>query len=296
MREAIGKFLVYLEDSQGRAQNTLLAYRADLLQMARVLASQRVGPIAPEDFTRESLQGYVNWVTAQAYRPSTVSRKMAAMRCFLEYLSQVERRCEHVLIQDLRSPPTPRRYPRILTQEEVEALLKAPLASKTARGMRDAAILAVLYATGMRAAELISLQLSDVFLERGKIRKPLSREVHLSLGEAEYPLRAYLDQGRPCLLKTQEQQALFLNQRGHRLSRQGLWLVVKRWASALAMGDEVSPHTLRHTLANHLLCKGVNTREVQRVLGLSSPTAIRLIRLAALPAEDGARVGSIPHG
>ncbi len=292
MKETISKFLVYLEDHQGRAQNTLLAYRTDLLQMERVLASQQIGPVSPDDFTKERLQGYVDWLTDQDYRPATVSRKMAALRSFLEYLSQVERRCEHSLIQDLKPPPTPRRRPRVLSLEEVEALLMAPLASRTPRGLRDGAILAVLYATGMRAAELVALQVSDVSLERGMIRKPSRFGMRLPLGAAEDPLRLYMSEGRPSLLRSQEEQALFLNQRGRRLSRQGLWLVVKRWASALALGDEVSPHTLRHTLANHLLAKGVGTREVQRVLGLSSPTAIRLIRLAT---EEGGKVESIPQ-
>jgi integrase/recombinase XerD len=182
-----------------------------------------------------------------------------------------------------------------LSQEEVDMLMQAPLASKSARGLRDGAIMAVLYATGMRAAELVALQVSDVSLEQGMIRKPSRFGMRLPLGVAQDPLRSYMYEGRPNLLKTHDEQALFLNQRGHRLSRQGLWLVVKRWASALALGDEVSPHTLRHTLANHLLAKGVKTREVQRVLGLSSPTAIRLIRMASLSREEGDTVESIPQ-
>lgn len=295
MKEAIGKFIAHLDDCQGRAQNTLLAYRADLLQMEKVLASQHVGPISPEGFTRDRLEGYVNWLTGQEYRPATISRKMAALRCFLEYLSQVERRCEHSLIQDLKPPPSPRRRPRVLSHEEVEVLLQAPLSSKTARGLRDGAILAVLYATGMRAAELVALQVSDANLEECMIRKPSRFGIQLPLGVAEDPLRLYLVEGRPSLVKTYEEEALFLNQRGRRLSRQGLWLVVKRWASALGFGDDVSPHTLRHTLANHLLSKGVSAREVQRVLGLSSPTAIRLIRVATPSGNDGARVEAIPQ-
>lgn len=295
MKEAIDKFLVYLEDHRGRAQNTLLAYRADLVQMEKVLASQHIVAVSPDEFTKEMLEGYVEWLTEQDYRPATVSRKMAALRSFLEYLSQVERRCDHSLIQDLKPPPTPRRSPRVLSQEEVDMLMQAPLASKSASGLRDGAIMAVLYATGMRAAELVALQVSDVSLEQGMIRKPSKFGMRLPLGVAQDPLRSYMYEGRPNLLKTHDEQALFLNQRGRRLSRQGLWLVVKRWASALALGDEVSPHTLRHTLANHLLAKGVKTREVQRVLGLSSPTAIRLIRMASLSREDGGTVESIPQ-
>jgi integrase/recombinase XerD len=295
MKEAIENFLTYLEHSQGRAQNTLLAYRADLLQMDDVLASQHVGPVTPESFTRDMMDGYIGWLTQRGYRPATVSRKMAALRSFLEYLSQVERRCEHSLVHGLKPPPTPRRRPRILSRAEVTELLQAPTESRTPRGLRDAAILAVLYATGMRAAETVALQVTNVDFEQGMIRKPNVFGMHLPLGVAEEPLRLYLLEGRPSLLKVQEEQALFLNQRGRRLSRQGLWLVVKRWASALALGDDVSPHTLRHTLANHLLGEGKTTQEVQRVLGLSSPTAIRLIRVATPSREEGAGSESIPQ-
>jgi integrase/recombinase XerD len=295
MKEAIAKFLTYLEHSQGRAHNTLMAYRADLLQMEDVLATQHVGPVAPEGFSRDLLEGYVNWLTTQGYRPATVSRKMAALRSFLEYLSQVERRCDRSLIHGLKPPPTPRRRPRILSKNEIDRLLQAPLGSRKPRGLRDAAILALLYATGMRAAETVALDVSDIDFEQGMVRKPMSFGERLPLGIAEEPLRLYLLEGRPSLMKMQDEQALFLNQRGRRLSRQGLWLVVKRWASALALGDEVSPHTLRHTLANHLLGEGLSTQEVQRVLGLSSPTAIRLIRVATPLREEGAGSESVPQ-
>lgn len=217
------------------------------------------------------------------------------MRSFLEYLSQVERRCDHSLIHGLKPPPTPRRRPHILSQDEVDELLQVPMESRTPRGLRDAAILAVLYATGMRAAETVALQISDVDFEQGVVRKPMGFGMQMPLGVAEEPLRLYLLEGRPSLYKVQDEQALFLNQRGRRLSRQGLWLVVKRWASALALGDDVSPHTLRHTLANHLLSEGKSTQEVQRVLGLTSPTAIRLIRVATPSREEGAGSGSIPE-
>jgi integrase/recombinase XerD len=295
MKRCILDFIVYLDVRKGRAKNTLLAYQADLTQMVDVVSSQLGTEVHPEDISKDCLKAYVDWLTHRDFRPATVSRKMAALRCFLEYISLVERRCEHSLIDNLKPPPAPRKRPRVLSQNEVNALLDAPKRLGTARGWRDAAILALLYATGLRATDTIALHVSDIDLESGTISLPSRAGIRLPLNVAREPLHIYLHQGRPNLEKKQQEQALFLNQRGRRLSRQGLWLVVKHWAGVLSLGDEVSPHTLRHTLANHLLCKGVSTREVQRMLGLSSPTAIRLIREAALTGEDGARREAIPQ-
>ncbi len=295
MKRCIHDFIVYLDVRKGRAKNTLLAYQSDLTQMADVLSSQQGIELHPEEISKDCLKAYVDWLTQRDFRPATISRKMAALRCFLEYISLVERRCEHSLINNLKPPPAPRKRPRVLSQEEVNALLDAPKALRSARGRRDAAILAVLYATGLRATDTIALQVSDIDLESGMVSVPSRTGVRLPLNVAREPLRNYLFEGRPNLEKKQQEQALFLNQRGRRLSRQGLWLVVKHWAGVSGLGDEVSPHTLRHTLANHLLCRGFSTREVQRMLGLSSPTAIRLIREAALTGEDGARREAIPQ-
>ncbi|HEY69192.1 MAG TPA: tyrosine-type recombinase/integrase [Anaerolineae bacterium] len=295
MKKCIQDFIVYLDVRKGRAKNTLLAYRADLTQMADVVSSELGSELHPEDISKDCLKAYVDWLTQREFRPATISRKMAALRCFLEYISLVERRCEHSLVDTLKPPAAPRKPPRVLTQDEVNALLDAPTGLSTARGRRDAAILALLYATGLRATDTIALQVSDIDLDTGMISLPLRAGVRLPLNVAREPLHVYLYEGRPNLEKHPQEQALFLNQRGRRLSRQGLWLVVKHWAGVLGLGDEVSPHTLRHTLANHLLCKGLSTREVQRMLGLSSPTAIRLIREAALTGEDGARREAIPQ-
>jgi integrase/recombinase XerD len=295
MKRCIQDFIIYLDVRKDRAKNTRLAYRADLSQMVDVVSSQLGKDFHPEEITRDCLNTYVDWLTHRDFRPATISRKMAALRCFLEYLSLVEHRCEHSLIDSLKPPPAPRKPPRVLTQDEVSTLLEAPMRSRTARGCRDAAILAVLYATGLRATDAIALHVSDVDLESGMLSVSSRADVRLPLNVAREPLRIYLDEGRPNLEKNPQERALFLNQRGRGLSRQGLWLVVKHWAGVLGLGDEVSPHTLRHTLANHLLCKGASTREVQRMLGLSSPTAIRLIREAALTGEGGARREAIPQ-
>lgn len=276
MDGAIDRFLGYLEKVQDRAENTILAYRADLRQMEQVFQAQVGGPVSPGMISSDLLSEYVSWLTSQGYQPSTVSRKMAAVRSFLEYLSTQERRADSSLLAGLQPPPTPRRRPRVLTHEEVRSLINAPQAEESARAIRDAALLALLYATGMRAAELVGLDVSDVDIFTGRVQKDSATEKPLPLGLAYEPLRRYLREGRPQLLRDSSERGLFLNQRGHRLSRQGLWLVVKKWAQREGLGDDVSPHTLRHSLAYHMLRRGKTRREVQRRLGLASPSAIRV--------------------
>jgi integrase/recombinase XerD len=277
MNEAIVRFLSWLENHRGSAGNTLLAYRADLRQFEGVFESNGEA-LDPAAVSSGQVGKYVAWLAQQGYRPATVSRKMAAIRSFLSYLHQQEGLPDGQLLAELRPGPAPRRRPRVLDPREVGALLALPGRQESPRALRDAAILAMLYATGLRAADLVALRLSDVDLEAGRLLRPNPDEGRLPLGLATDSLRRYLTRGRPQLARSADELSLFLNQRGRRLSRQGLWLVVKRWAKASGLGTDVSPHTLRHTLAHHLLSEGKSRREVQLRLGLSSPNAIRLPR------------------
>ena len=275
MDEAIARFLSYLQVRLGRTGNTVLAYRADLRQFHQAVAEGLGKGAAPDGLTAEAVAIYLTWLTSRGYRPATLSRKMAAVRAFLEYLREVEGVGGASLADGLHPPPAPRHRPRLLAQEEIARLLESSAAVATPRGMRDAAVLAILYATGMRAADAVGLQLSDIDLDRGQVWRPPHRQQPLPLGEAAAPVRRYLEQGRPQLVRNPEVRSVFLNQRGQELSRQGLWLVVKRWAEAAGLGDDVSPHSLRHALAQHLLIQGKSRREVQQFLGLRSPNAIR---------------------
>jgi integrase/recombinase XerD len=165
-----------------------------------------------------------------------------------------------------------------LSREGIESLLKAPAGSENPRRIRDHAILTILYATGLRATEAVALNLEDVDPLRGLILRAPNRGEPLPLGRALLPTRRYLKEGRPGLVRSHQERAFLLNQRGKRLSRQGLWLVVKRWADAVGLDDDVSPHTLRHTRTQKLLARGKSKREVQSFLGLSSPNAIYIGR------------------
>jgi integrase/recombinase XerD len=167
----------------------------------------------------------------------------------------------------------------VLSAAELQALLDAPGKQDSPRARRDSAILALLYATGLRAAEVVSLKVDQVDLEQGWVSRPQSPDAPLPLGRALQPMRRYVVDGRPHLARRADERSLFLNQRGDRLSRQGLWLVVKRWTTRAGLGGDLSPHSLRHTLAHHLLQEGRSRREVQQVLGLTSANAMRLHRL-----------------
>jgi integrase/recombinase XerD len=277
MHEAIGRYLDHLR-GQGRSPNTLLAYHADLRQFARILEAELGRPPRPQDLNPELLGSYVNWLTQQGYRPATLSRKTAAVRSFIEYLHFHEGRASEGLTAGLRAPAPPRQSPRVLSPNEVNRIIELPARSASARAMRDAAILSLLYSTGLRAADAVRLKLPDVDLEAGTVRVPGAGRAPVPLGGALSHLQRYLQHGRQHLAGVPGEQALFLNQRGTVMSRQGLWLVVKRWARAAGLGEDVSPHSLRHSLAHHLLGQGKSKREVQQILGLSSPNAIRVQR------------------
>lgn len=278
MEREIERFLKDLREVRGRAANTVLAYGADLAQMTRVLQADHEGPLTSTSITLDAILKYVEWLGGQGYRPTTVSRKMASVRAFLDYLAVEEGRSTSGIAMQLQPPPTPRRQPRILTMDEVKGLVEAAASLDSPLGQRDAAILAVLYSTGMRAADVVDLNIQDVDLSRSELARASNRSQWLPLGIAHDHLRKYLAEGRPNLSRPPEIEALFLNQRGRRLSRQGVWLVVKRWASALGLSKDVSPHTLRHTLASHMLSQGMTRRQVQRQLGLSSPNSVRVSR------------------
>jgi len=201
---------------------------------------------------------------------------MAVVRSFLDYLENHEEGQSSDLILELQSPPAPRRRPRVLSRDEVERLLSAPAKRESPRGLRDAAILALLYVTGLRAADAVALRLDELDLGEGVIRRAEWEGPVLKLGDSLKTLRRYVEEGRPQLSSNANEKALFLNQRGQSLSRQGLWLVVKRWAQATGLGQDVSPYSLRHSLANHMLTQGRTRREVQELLGLSSPNVLRV--------------------
>jgi len=286
LEQAIQAFLTDLKYGQGRASNTLVAYRADLAQFAKVVANKIGGSTPAGALTVEHVDAYVDWLEAQEYRASTVARKMAVVRSFLRFASADDRSQADSLLDRLKPPlAEASRETPILTRVEVTTLMAAPLERSRVRDLRDAAILAVLYATGIRVAEAVDLRTYDVDMVSGVLRASGERP-EKPLGTAYGPTRAYLVEARPQLISGKDPGSLFLNQRGGGLSRQGLWLVVKRWANAVGLNGRISPHTLRRSRAEHMLGDGHRKRDVQRFLGLTSPNTLHSKPASLAGGED----------
>lgn len=274
MDNARRRFLTHIREERSCAENTILAYTTDLEQLSRVIAAGKGEPASLGSLTPETLSDYVNWLMQQGYKPATVSRKIAAVRSFINYLNTYEGIGGPKLSEELRSPPTPRRQPRILSREETAALLEAPAEFDSPRALRDRAILELLTTTGFRAAEVVNLSLEDVNLNRREVYLSSSTDDPVPLGAATYAMHLYIQRGRPHLVRKPQVRAFFLNQRGQRFSRQGLWLVVKRWAAVAGLSYDVSPQTIRNTLIQNLLSEGKTRKDVQKFLRLSSPNAV----------------------
>lgn len=272
MDTSIQEFLDYLTTERGSSENTIAAYRNDLTQFQEFV--QQRGHLTDGDWsglTRDDLVAYILWLKEREYSSATVARKVAAMKSFCNFLSRIDV-IEENPAEDLDSPRVKKRLPVTLTPEEVDRLLALPAQqSDRPKALRDTAMLEVLYATGMRVSELAGLTLNDLDLEAGIVRcvgKGNKERVLPLYAEAAEAVRAYLKKGRPALLgDNPSERTLFLNPRGEKLTRQGLWLIIKGYARQLGLEDKVTPHTLRHSFATHMLNGGAGLREVQQLLG-----------------------------
>jgi integrase/recombinase XerD len=263
-------FLAYLEFERGLSRNTLDAYRSDLLQLGAYLA--RIGVDALE-VEHAHLAGFLSELAEGAddrppASPATLQRKAACLRSFYRHLRR-EGLLEHDPTADLRAPRKRQRLPHVLGRDEVQRLLAAPRGTSPA-ALRDRALLEVMYACGLRASEAIALTLADIDLREGilRARGKGSKERLVPIGrEAVRAVEAWLERGRPQLVGLRDEPHLFVNQRGTGLTRQGLYKIVQRHARAAGLEGRMSPHTLRHTFATHLLAGGCDLRSVQEMLG-----------------------------
>ncbi len=261
----VDDFVHYLTVERGLAKNSLLAYGRDLAKFSRYLKAKGRNP-------RQVRQGEINEfarrLSGEGLAAKSIARALNAVRMFYRYLVM-----EKIVLEDptaqVRGPRTTKSLPRFLTLEEVDHLLSAADVS-TPLGVRDAAMVELLYATGLRVSEMISLRVRDLSLEAGYLRcvgkGSKERLVPLGRGAADR-LRAYLDEARPRLLKGTARPALFLNNRGGPMSRQGFWKILKKHGRAVGLRGKLSPHVLRHSFATHLLERGADLRSVQMMLG-----------------------------
>jgi len=272
VKEAIGSFLNYLAVEKGFSENTIDAYRNDLHQLASFVEGEaaRCGTILPwAGFDRQSMLSYLSDLKERRYAPTTVARKVAAIKSFFGFLV-----AEGILrdnpTRGVTSPKVGKSLPKPISVSQVRLLLEQPAKLSTLEAKRDRAMLELLYATGMRVSELVSLNLADIDTEGGYVRcfgkghKERLIPIH---SQAARVLKEYLAEGRPHLTHDSEEKALFLNRRGERLTRQGFWQKLKGYAKSAELGTEITPHTLRHSFATHMLSGGADLRSVQELLG-----------------------------
>ena len=265
---AVSRFLDAACRERGLSENTLAAYRADLTALARWLAERNV-PIMRT--TRADLQDFIAWRVRVGARPSSTARQLSSFRRFFHYFAREGAIREDPTAQ-IAMPKFARSVPRSLTEEEVEALLSAPVVSDPL-GNRDHTMLEVLYATGLRVSELVNLRQGQIDLTQGVIRVPGKgdRERLIPLGEeAMRALKQFSGSVRDEILLDRQTDYLFPTRRGDRMTRQAFWHIIKRYARKAGIARELSPHTLRHAFATHLLNHGADLRVVQMLLGHSN--------------------------
>jgi len=263
-------FLAYLELERGLSRNTLEAYRSDLQQYGVFLDKRGVSPL---DVTTADLTAFVSELATggngkTAVAPATLQRKIACLRSFYRHLRR-EQILETDPTSELRPPRARGKLPKVLTRDEVASLLAQPRGQSPA-ALRDRALLETMYACGLRASEAIALELSELNLEAGILRAhgKGSKERIVPIGsKAIETLQAYLTRSRPRLVGLRDEQCVFVNLRGGALSRQGLYKIVQRHARSAGLAARMSPHTLRHTFATHLLAGGCDLRSLQEMLG-----------------------------
>jgi integrase/recombinase XerD len=269
MEEQLSAFLAFLEEEQSYSQNTIAAYRNDLGQFFKFIQTHRQQPESWESVTEEMVDEYVAEMRHHAYASSSIARKVAAVKSFFHFLLARNLIAENPSA-NLDSPKVKKRKPQTLTFDEVERLLEAPTKKKGPKNLRDAALLGVLYATGMRVTEVVSLLVHELDLVNATLLCQSKEGHHRELpfdDDVRKLLQAYVEKGRPYLAKNGDEAALFLNHRGHQLTRQGLWLIIKAYAEQAKLDTAVTPHTLRHSFAAHKLRTGADLQDVQQLLG-----------------------------
>jgi integrase/recombinase XerD len=272
MNESIESFLHYLAVEKGYSEHTIAAYRNDLTGLTE-FAQKRgsaQGPVSWTNFTKQDMLAYMLDLKERGYVATTIARKVAASRSFFAFLV-AEGQIKTNPTENMSSPSVGKALPKPIPLNQVRLLLEQPSKINTSEARRDRAMLELLYASGMRISELVALNMGDVNFEGdyfvrclGKGRKeriiPLYQQIALTV-------KKYVDEDRPKLAHGHKETALFLNARGDRLTRQGFWQKLKEYAKSAGLSSQISPHTLRHSFATHMLSGGADLRSVQELLG-----------------------------
>ena len=280
MRAAIDSFLNFMTVERGVSPNTLVAYRNDLNQLATYVenfhADKAEGQWANVD--DKVLTAYLLRLHEQGYSDTTRARKIASAKSLFSFLLE-ERYITKNPTENLSSPRVGRTLPEALSVEEITKLLATVSRSDAPEDKRDHTMVELLYASGLRVTELVSLDIEDVDLVEGSVRclgKGAKERIIPIHQNAVDVVKGYLEHGRPLIANRRSGKALFLNRRGERLTRQGFWLILKGHAGKAGIDTKITPHTLRHSFATHLLRGGAPLRHVQELLGHASITTTQV--------------------
>ena len=267
MRGEADRFEQYLREVKQASENTVQSYRRDLMQMITYLEEKEIREAAK--VTKTSLHGYILHMEEQGKAATTISRMMAAMKAFFNY------ECMQACIrrnpaESLHAPKVEKKAPVILSVDQVSALLAQP-SGQTPKEIRDKAMLALLYATGIRVSELVGIQMEDINMNIGfLVCRDGERERTIPFGRsAKAALEEYLEHARNELLRGKGSDYFFVNCTGGAMSRQGFWKIIKYYGEKAGIEEDITPHTLRHSFAAHLIARGADMRAVQTILGHS---------------------------
>lgn len=274
MDALVQKFVNFLEKDKKLSLNTLQSYRRDIEQYITYLKSMNVKNISSTNKT--TVIAYLLHLQKKGRATSTISRSLASIRSYYQYLTKSKVIDVNPTV-GLESPKVEKKLPQILSTQEVELLLEQPKCVDL-KGYRDKAMLELLYATGIRVSELISLDINDISLDMGFIRcNKGARERIIPIGTiAISALQDYLKNARNLLIQNKDETALFVNINGRRLTRQGFWKIVKQYKNLAKINKEITPHTLRHSFAAHLLENGADLRSIQEMLGHSDISSTQI--------------------
>ena len=265
MRGEVDRFEQYLREVKQASENTVQSYRRDLMQMITYLEEKEIREAAK--VTKTSLHGYILHMEEQGKAATTISRMMAAMKAFFNY-ECMQARIRRNPAESLHAPKVEKKAPVVLSVDQVSALLAQP-SGQTPKKIRDKAMLALLYATGIRVSELIGIQMEDINMNIGfLVCRDGERERTIPFGRsAKAALEEYLEHARNELLRGRESDYFFVNCTGGAMSRQGFWKIIKYYGEKAGIEEDITPHTLRHSFAAHLLENGADIRAIQEMLG-----------------------------
>lgn len=281
MKREVDAFLTNLTKEKGTANNTITAYKNDLYQMTEFIEKtglpKQGSSMWWSQVDQHLFMSYLLTLKEKAYAPTTVARKTAAAKSFFNYMVR-RAKIEKSPAENLVSSGLKKRPPQTMTVQEVRRLLSQPARLTSPEGMRDRSMLELLYAGGLRVGELVSLDEDDINCEKGTIRcvgrKDKERIIPVQPKVSEL-LKDYMESARLELLDNDDEKALFVNRRGGRLTRQGVWQILKEYAKKAGLKPDITPHTLRHSLAAHMLSNGASTRTVQELLGHANSSMVQ---------------------